>query len=194
MSGNSGWRSDQTEDKEKWACAVCIGWVWRRCVFWRVNMRRSALRQTLGHVVLGSACLLGCASFHSTTPPPTTPPPTTLEEITDPLVKEIFKADKRDKKGGQVGIDADIVLHEIPLRTPVAKARTVMESHGFKVWSGVPDGNSVCLHCTFYRRRTPQLDDKVFVKIYYENKQVIGVEGNVEYGVLHADHTFLRPF
>jgi hypothetical protein len=155
-----------------------------------MNMRRFALRQTLGLVLLGSACWLGCASFHSTAPTP----PSTPEEITDPLVKEIFKADKRDKKGGQIGIDADVVLHEIPLRTPVAKARTIMESHGFKVWSGVPDGNSVCLHCTFYRRRTPQLDDKIFVKIYYENKQVIEVQGNVEYGVLHADHTFLRPF
>jgi len=149
-------------------------------------MRRSAVRQSLGLVVLASTCLLGCATLPSTTPTP--------EAVPDRFVTEIFKGDTREKKIGPAGVDTDIVLKEIPLKTPVAQARTVMESHGFTCWSGVHDGHSICLHCTVYRRKNSEKADKILVKFYYENNRVFAVEGVIEYGVQHSDRNFWSPF
>jgi hypothetical protein len=149
-------------------------------------MGRSVVWHSLGLVVLTSACLLGCATLPSTAPTP--------EEVPDRFVSEIFKADTRDKKVGLTGVDADVILKEVPLRTPIAQARTVMESHGFTCWSGVPDSNSICLHCTVYRRKNSEVADKVLVKLYYENKRVRGVEAIIEYGVKHSERSFWSPF
>ena len=69
-----------------------------------------------------------------------------------------------------------------------------MKSHGFTCWSGVHDGTSICLHCTAYRGQNAERADKILVKLYYENKRVIGVEAIVEYGVQHSERSFWSPF
>jgi hypothetical protein len=149
-------------------------------------MRRSTVWKALGLVVLSSAFFLGCTTLPSTTPAP--------EAAPDRFVTEIFNGDTRKIKIGSAGVDTDIILKEIPLKTPVDQARTVMESHGFKCWSGVHDGYSICLHCTAYRRKNSEKADKILVKFFYENKRVIGVEGVIEYGVQHSDRSFWPPF
>jgi hypothetical protein len=151
-----------------------------------MTMRRSVVWHSLGLVVLSSACFLGCATLPSKSPTP--------EEVPDRFVSDIIKADTRDKKVGPTGVDTDVILKEVPLRTPLAQARAVMESHGFKCWAGVPDNNSICLHCTADRRKNSEVADKVLVKLYYDNKRITGVEAIVEYGVLHSDRSFWSPF
>jgi hypothetical protein len=100
----------------------------------------------------------------------------------DRLVEEIVKEATRTKTPGPdtaTGLEA-LVLQEVPLQTPLAQARAVMERHGFSCWIGVPDDKGVCLHCTAWRRTSTHYGDRIVVRLYYENRKVVKVGVSVD--------------
>ena len=152
---------------------------------------RGAVRMRLG---LGLLCgaVLGCVS-----PPPAGPfhpdPP-------NPFLEAIFKAevlvimeDGKPLKLNPPLLKPDVVLREIPLKTPVAEARAVMEKHGFSCQGGVRENFQTCLYCKAYRRTSAVLADRVVVKLFYEDQRVVNVAVTVEKGVKRGD-TFLPEF
>jgi hypothetical protein len=124
--------------------------------------------------------LPGCWTIPATAP--------TEKKPVDPLVQEILKSDNRDKKVGVNGVDPDVILKEIPLQTPVAKARSIMEKHGFSCWAGVPADYRICLDCRFYKQKNSAVADMIQVKLYYDNNRISGVDVTVNGGVSHSDH------
>ena len=103
---------------------------------------------------------------------------------------ELLKQDALQKKPGSAVLKPDRVFEEIPVKTPVADARATMDKHGFNCWSGVADARGTCVQCILYKRKTPYLADRVVVKLFYENKQVINAEVLVEYEVRHDERGF----
>jgi hypothetical protein len=142
-------------------------------------MRGTAICR-LGLFFIG--CLAGCVTTESAALAPPGP--------TDPFVEEILKQDflyikqdGKDVKTDPPQVKPDVVLREIPLKTPLADAQAFMERHTFSCQGGVKDNYQTCLYCTAYRRKTKFVADRVVVKLYYENKRVTGVLVTVENGV-----------
>ena len=135
-------------------------------------------RTVLWLVLLPCCCCLGCHTVAPAGPP-------------DPLVEAVLKeaAQKRapgPNAAGDLAADlAAVVLKEVPLQTPLDKARPVLERHGFSCWSGVQDDKGVCLHCTAWKRKGPYYADRVVVKLFYENRRVVRVEAAVDRDAWH---------
>jgi hypothetical protein len=86
------------------------------------------------------------------------------------MVDAIYRQAMKEKRIGSGPISPEMVLSEIPLSTPLAKARAIMEKHGFSCWSAVPiNNNGLCLHCTAYKSG-PHKIFKVVVKLVYADK------------------------
>jgi hypothetical protein len=115
----------------------------------------------------------------------------------DPLVEEIVRQAGPKKKATAATAGAEalkrLILEEIPLQTPVAEARAVMERHGFSCWANVPDEKGPCHHCTAYRRKGPAVADKVVVKLFAEQGRVSNVEVAVEHDVFQVYSTPYSP-
>jgi hypothetical protein len=80
-----------------------------------------------------------------------------------------------------------LVLREVPLQTPLDKARATMEKHGFSCWSGFRDDKGgICLHCTAWKPRRGYYADRVVVKLFYEQRKVVRVEVHVDRDVWHG--------
>jgi hypothetical protein len=133
-------------------------------------------------VFLPCLTLLGCQVFTSPYRP------------TDPLVEEIVVATAKAEKQktatpvsppARVSPADALVLEEIPLQTPIAKARANMERHGFSCWYGVPEGQGICLHCTAWKPRSTYLADRIVVRLCYENGRVVNVKTTVEREIWH---------
>jgi hypothetical protein len=91
-------------------------------------------------------------------------------------------------------LNAEIVLREVPRQTPLAQARSIMEQHGFRCWSGVPDSRGTCLYCTAFKRRHAASADRIVVKLFHENRRVVNVEVSVELDVCEVHGVFFsRP-
>jgi hypothetical protein len=145
-------------------------------------MREATVRKGRWLGLLLCCGLAGCVTTSPfATPLPETPNPF-LEEILkqDPVV---FKEGDKEIKPVPPRLKPDSILQAVPLNTPLAEARAVMERHGFSCWSGVQDNYRTCLYCTACRRKTPYLADKIVVKLFYEQKQVVDVEVTVQYDV-----------
>jgi hypothetical protein len=137
-------------------------------------MARSRVWEVVCIGALGSCCLLGCGTLHTSHASPAGLP--------DPFLCELLKQDALEKKPGVAVLKPDLVLQEIPRGTPVAQARTIMEGHGFTCWPGVPHGLSTVLYCMAYQYRAKdQLTDKVVVELYYDAHHVVGAEVTVYY-------------
>jgi hypothetical protein len=152
----------------------------------RVTMNRAAVWKVLALGLLPCCCSAGCGTFNSSAAP--------QNGVPDPLLEEIVKQGVPGKKSWPVPLQADAVLREVPVLTPVAQARAVMERHGFSCWPCVPDSGGTCLHCTAYRRKSPLAADKVVVKLFYEADRVVYEEVTVEYDVPHPDRGFWPVF
>jgi hypothetical protein len=156
-----------------------------------MTMRGAAVRMRLGLSLLCGA-VLGCVS-----PPPAGPfhpdPP-------NPFLEALFKSevlvimeDGKPVKLNPPLLKPDVVLREIPLRTPVAEARAVMERHGFSCQGGVRENFQTCLYCKAYKRTSAVLADRVVVKLFYEDQRVVNVAVTIEKGVKRGD-TFWPEF
>ena len=129
------------------------------------------VRKTIGWLVLLGLVPCGCLNL-----------PIHKLADSDPMVDAIYQQAMKEKRIGSGPMPTDIVLKEIPLSTPLAKARATMGKHGFSCWSAVPINNSMCLHCTAYKSG-PYKTFKVVVKFIYANKEpkiVQSVEVTVE--------------
>ncbi len=134
----------------------------------------------LGLLGLGSAgCLVNGQNVVN--------PPPTEKKTQDPLLEQIIKQDTLTKQPGSATLKADPVIKEIPLKSSLTKARSIMEGHGFTCWGGVPDDGRVCMRCTAYYRKTPRLADKVMVKLFYEKNEVVSIEILIEYAVYRPE-------
>jgi hypothetical protein len=127
-------------------------------------------------------CFLGCATFE--------PGPVPQNGKLDPFLDEIVRQEPLEKKLWSVTLKPDVVLRDIPLQTPVAEARAIMERHGFSCWSGVADAKGKCLHCTAYIRKSPDYADRVVVKLFYDTERVVNVAVTIEYKVRHSVRGF----
>jgi hypothetical protein len=116
-------------------------------------------------------CLLVCSWVGCVTVPPSSTSPS---DPPDPFVKAILKEAPASKRPGVTVVSPDVVLKEVPLKTPLAQARAIMEQHGFSCWKGTPEGLGTCLHCTAYRRKNEYASQKIVVKLIYENDRVTG--------------------
>jgi hypothetical protein len=150
----------------------------------KVPMLRAASWRVLALGLLPWWGALGCVTFATSADPPDGKP--------DPLLAAILRQEVA--KGQPLVTMQDVVLREVPLQTPLAEARSIMEGHGFSCWSGVPDGSRTCLHCTGYKRKRRDLADKVVVKLFYADRMVVHVEVTVEHDVSHPDHGFWHIF
>ena len=107
----------------------------------------------------------------------------------DPLVEEIANQAAVGKRVGSTPQSPDLILKEIPLKTPVKEAQAIMKEHGFTCWSAVPDGYKTCIHCTAYKSMPKGLGYKIVVKLYYDSeKPQLGINGvevtvNYNYGI-----------
>jgi hypothetical protein len=126
--------------------------------------------------------LSGCATVH--------PSATPESSRSDPLVDEIIKQEALDKKGVLAKPRTNIVLEEIPLKTPVDRARSIMQGHGFTCWAGVPDQatGGICLYCSAYKRVDSTHADRVVAKLFYEQQRVVKIEVTVDSKTVHPDH------
>ena len=99
--------------------------------------------------------LAGCL----TTNPLATPVPDVANPFVENLIKQdplVFKEGGKEIKLVPPRLKPDLVLQEIPLGTPLANARAVMERHGFSCWSGVQDNYRICLYCTAFAAEWPR--------------------------------------
>jgi hypothetical protein len=145
-------------------------------------MRKTAVWHGLWLAFLPGFCFPGCVTFNSSTVPP--------NGIPDPLLEEILRQETLVKKPDSATLKPAILLREVPIRTPLAQAKSVMERHGFSCWSGVADSKGTCLHCTAYKPKKRGLADKIVVKLFYETQRIVNVEITVEYDVLQSDRGF----
>jgi hypothetical protein len=116
------------------------------------------------------------------------PRPPVPEVKADAWVDEIVKQDVLDSKNKWRKLKADVVLKEVPIYTPLAQAKSIMERHGFSCWTGLSDNRGEYMHCTAYKRKNQSLADKVIVKFHYDAKQIIDAEVNLEQDVLLPGH------
>jgi hypothetical protein len=100
----------------------------------------------------------------------------------DPLVEQISiqAAAKKTPGTAPPKPPGDIVLEEIPLKTPLTQARAIMRRHGFACWSGVPDNGGPCLYCAAYIRKNQCYADRIVVKFFHEHERVTNVVVVVE--------------
>jgi hypothetical protein len=129
---------------------------------------------------------LGCLTFNPGAAPQIGQP--------DPFVETIAKQPVLGKVDQTAVLKPDIVLEEVPLHTPVAQARAIMEQHGFSCWARVPDNNRECLHCTAYLYQRGGSADRIVVKLIYEKQQIVKAEVVVDYDVRHSEHGFWPVF
>jgi hypothetical protein len=151
-----------------------------------MTMPRAAVRKVLALCLLPLCCALGCATFDTDATPPDGQP--------DPLLVAILRQEAVAKVLTAVTVKPDVVLQEIPLQTPVAEARSIMERHGFSCWSRVPDGDRTCLYCIAYKRKRRDLADKVVVKLFHADRLVVQVEVMVDHDVIHPDRGYWHIF
>ena len=153
-------------------------------------MRGAAIRTVMGLGLLLCGGVVGCLTTNPSAP--------TQPETPNAFVAEILKQEKlvvKDAKNVEIKMDPprvspEVVLREIPLQTPLANARAVMERHGFSCQGGVRDEYRDCLYCTTYRRKTAAIADRVTVKLYLEQKRVVDVVVNVEHDVKRSTGLF----
>jgi hypothetical protein len=105
----------------------------------------------------------------------------------DPLLEEILKQETLVKKPDSATLKPDVIFREVPIRTPLAEARAIMERHGFSCWSGVADSKGTCLHCSAYKPKKQGLADKIVVKLFYETQRIVNAEITVQYDVRRPD-------
>jgi hypothetical protein len=159
-----------------------------------MTMRGAALRTAWGLGVLLGCGLLGCVTPPSAPFQPDPPNPF-LEEILKQEVlpatgadgKVLKGADGKEIRSNPPVVKPDVVLREIPLRTPLAEARKIMERHGFTCYGGIRDQFQDCVYCRAYRRKSTMVADRVVVKLFYENERVVNVVVTVENGVKRSD-------
>jgi hypothetical protein len=119
---------------------------------------------------------LGCMTFDPRPPAP--------EAKADAWVDEILKQDVLESKNKWSKLKAEVVLKEVPLHTPLAQARSIMERHGFSCWAGLSDNRGDYLHCTAYKRKNQSCADKLTIKFHYDAKRIVDAEVTVEHDVL----------
>jgi len=146
-------------------------------------MDKAAVWKVLWVALLFCCCFLGCETVNAPAPLATAKP--------DPFVEAILKGDALEKTPALAKLKPDAVFKEIPLQTPLAQARAVMEGHGFSCWAGVPGTYGPCLYCTVFKRINPYTADKIVVKLYDHKKRVSNAEVSVEYKVEHSEQGFL---
>ena len=141
-----------------------------------------AVWKALWVVLLPCCCFTGCEAMNNLVSPVTENP--------DPFQVQILKQDAADKKpGAPTRLLPDLILREIPLRTPVAKARAFMEQHGFSCSGGVPEGSLTCLDCRAWIRKNSLTVDRIVVRFYYENNRVINEQITVERDLPRPEHS-----
>jgi hypothetical protein len=135
-------------------------------------------------VWFGLLCLAGCLTM-----PPQ--PGVKNTQTLDPFVEEILRQQVVTREKDSATLKSDVVMREIPAKTPLAKARAIMEKHGFSCWANVPCGVYTCLHCTAYKRKSAELADRLVVKLIYQDQKVIAAEITVDYGIRHPDRGWM---
>jgi hypothetical protein len=134
-------------------------------------------------MLMGSAflgCVLGCMTLDPASPPP--------EPKADNWIDELLKQEAVESKNKWHKLKPDFVLKEVPLQTPLAQARSIMERHGFSCWAGLSDNRGDYLHCTAYKRKNQACADKLTVKFHYDARRVIDCEVILEGDVLLPGH------
>jgi hypothetical protein len=116
------------------------------------------------------------------------PRPPVPEVKADAWVDELLKQDVVDSKNKWRKLKADVVLKEVPIYTPLAQAKSIMERHGFSCWTGLSDNRGDYMHCTAYKRKNQSCADKVIVKFHYDGKRIIDAEVTMEQDVLLPGH------
>ena len=136
--------------------------------------------------LLSSCYFVGCMTFG--------PSPMPEGGAPDLFLEAILKQETVESKPGWSKLKTEAVLKEIPLATPLAQARTIMERHGFSCWAGLSDGKGEYLHCTAYKQKSKGRSEKIVVKLYYDTKRITDVEVTVEHDVLQPAHRSWGPF
>jgi hypothetical protein len=149
-------------------------------------MGSAAIRNGLRLALVCCCGLAGCLGVDSAAVVKSVPP--------DPFVEELLRQEVLTRDKDSATLKNTVVLRDIPVKTPLAKARAFMEQHGFSCWANVPCGAYTCLHCTAYKRKRQDLADRVVVKLIYQDQKVIGAEVAVDYGVHHPDHSWVPNF
>ena len=118
----------------------------------------------------------------------TGPPP----GIADPFTLELFQQAALDRKSGQPPLLPDLVLHEVPLQTPVS------EAHHGTAWLcllvAVPHGNYYTVRCLCWKQKNEYLADRIVVKLFYEKDRIVSEDVAYETDVQHPEHSLLPRF
>jgi hypothetical protein len=134
-----------------------------------------AARQILGFGLLACCWGLGCQ---------------TVGQNGDPLLEAILKPPTEGARAGQSHLSpAEVVLLEVPLKTPMPEARAAMEKHGFTCWSGMVTDKGTYLHCTAFKRTALNRADRVLVKLFYRERRVVEVEVGIDKDVFQPFST-----
>jgi hypothetical protein len=132
-----------------------------------------------GLLFLSGSLLVGCVGI--------SPGLIGQDEKTDPMQAAIFKQAKGEEAVFQklkaLSYQADVwvpnpapVLEEIPLGSPVARARAVMQRHSFRCVDLVTDDKRPFLSCTATQKTRWLGKDAVRVEIYYQAGEVSDVK------------------
>ena len=137
------------------------------------------MRTFPGLLFLSGSLLVGCQV--------TSPGLIGQDEKTEPLQQAIFKQAKGEEAVFQklklISYQADVwvpnpapVLEEIPLGSPVARARAVMQRHGFRCVDLVTADKHPFISCTASQKTRWLGKDAVRVEIYYQAGEVTDVK------------------